>query len=224
MANSSKGKAILFAGLGLGILGFALAVSTPAYASEVWIRSQEKKKGKGRMGNTLKNAAAGFSTEVVASARKWAKTRGVPLAEILATILLESGGNPKAHLLNDKEDSRGLMQVNVRAHGDMLKSRGYSADDLYQIDKGIELGSLVYAQARARIGELVKKCPAPQTHDLGTLTRLYYAGPKYVQSMLQKAKTKEDTAHAFKDSETYVDHWHNAMTAVAEAFGNAAYS
>jgi soluble lytic murein transglycosylase-like protein len=221
---AGKGKAILFASLGLGIVGFAMAMSTPAYASEVWINAQEKKKGKGRMGNTLKNAAAGFSAEVLASAKKWAKARGVALAEILATILLESGGNPKAHLVNAKEDSRGLMQVNIRAHADMVKARGYSADDLYKPDIGIEIGSLVYAQARAKVSELVKKSGVAQTHDLGTLTRLYYAGPKYVVSMLQKAKTKADTAHVFKDSETYVDHWHNAMTAIAEAYGNAAYS
>lgn len=222
---SGKGKAILFASLGLGILGFALTMSTPAYASEAWINAQEKKKkGKGRMGKTLKDAVTNFSPEVLASARKWATNRGVPLAEILATILLESGGNPKSQLVNDKEDSRGLMQVNIRAHGDMLKAKGYTADDLYRPDVGIEIGSLIYAQARAKVGELVKKCPAPQTHDLGTLTRLYYAGPKYVVSMLQKAKTKEDTAHAFKNSETYVDHWHNAMVAVAEALGNSAYS
>ena len=214
----------MFASLGLGVLGFAMAMSTPAYASEAWINAQEKKKGKGRMGNTLKKAAASFPSEVLASAKKWANSRGVPLAEILATILLESGGNPSAHLLNDKEDSRGLMQVNVRAHGDMLKARGYSPEDLYKVDVGIEIGSLIYAQARARIGELVKACPAPQTHDLATLTRLYYAGPKYVIAMLQKAKTLADTAHPFKNSETYVDHWHNAMVAVAEAYGNAAYT
>lgn len=221
---SGKGKAILFASLGLGVLGFAMAVSSPAYASEAWINAQEKKKGKGRMGNTLKKAVGDFPPEVLASAKKWAATRGVPYAEILATILLESGGNPKAQLVNDKEDSRGLMQVNIRAHGDMLKARGYSPEDLYKPDIGIEIGSLIYAQARAKVAELVKKCPAPQTHDLGTLTRLYYAGPKYVVSMLQKAKTKEDTAHAFKNSETYVDHWHNAMVAVAEALGNSAYA
>jgi soluble lytic murein transglycosylase-like protein len=223
MANG-KGKAILFASLGLGVLGFAMAMSSSAYASEAWINAQEKKKGKRRMGNTLKKAAAGFSGEVMASAKKWAANRGVPLAEILATILLESGGNPKAQLVNDKEDSRGLMQVNIRAHGDMLKARGYTPEDLYKVDVGIEIGSLIYAQARAKVGELVKKSGVAQTHDLGTLTRLYYAGPKYVVAMLQKAKTKEDTAHAFKNSETYVDHWHNAMVAVAEAYGNAAYS
>ena len=219
MATQGKGKAIVFAALSLGVIGFAMAVSTPAYATEVWLNKEEKKKGKGKMGNTLKDAAAGFDPSIVAAAVKWAGIRKIPVREVLATILLESRGNPKAHLLTSAEDSRGLMQVNIRAFGDTLKAKGYSGDDLYKPDVGIEIGTLIYSQARAKVAELVKKCKAPsQTHDLSTLTRLYYAGPKYVVAMLQKAKTKEETAHVFKNSETYVDHWHDAMQAVAQAY------
>ena len=158
---------------------------------------------------------------MIAAAIKWAKARNVPANEILATILLESRGDPWAHAKSAKEDSYGAMQVNVNAHRDMLKVRGYRPEDLYKPDIGIEIGSLIYAQARARVADLISKCKAPQTHDLSTLTRLYYAGPKYVIAMLQKAKTQDDTAHPFKNSFVYVDHWHNAMQAVKEAFGNA---
>jgi hypothetical protein len=169
-------------------------------------------------GGPLVVAASQFSPDVLASATKWAKARGVPLAEILATILLESRGKPTAQLLTDKEDSRGLMQVNIRAHGPLLKSLGYTPDDLYKADVGVEVGSLLYAQARATVAKLVSASGVPQTHDLGTLTRLYYAGPKYVVAMLQKAKSQADTAHPFKNSETYVAHWHDAVDAVTQVY------
>lgn len=217
---ASKGKAVLFASLGLAVFGFAMAVSKPAYATEQWLKKVKKSK----VGKTLKDAVKNFSAEVLASARKWASARGVPLAEILATILLESRGNPSAHALSEKEDSRGLMQVNIRAHDALLKTRKYTPDDLYKVDVGIEIGSLIYAQARSKVANLVKLCKAPQTHDLATLTRLYYAGPKYVIAMLQKAKTQADTAHPFKNSEIYVQHWQEAMDAVKQALGSNAYA
>jgi soluble lytic murein transglycosylase-like protein len=215
MANQGAGKAILFGALSLGVFAFAMTLSGSAQATEKWL----KKVGKGKIPKTLKNAAANFSGEIVASARKWATARKVPLLEILATILLESRGNPKAHALTAKEDSRGSMQVNIRAHGDLLKARGYTPDDLYRVDVGIEIGSLIYAQARARVAALAKACKAPQTHDLSTLTRLYYAGPKYVIKMLQKAKNQADTVRPFKNSDVYVSHWHDALDAVASVYG-----
>lgn len=213
---AGKGTVFVFTAAGLGL--FALAL-TAVDDRKNMVTPKQKGMKKMTKGNDLVSAASRFSPEVLASAKKWAAKRGVPLNEILATILLESRGNPKAHLLNDKEDSRGLMQVNIRAHGATLKKLGYTPDDLYKVDVGIEVGSLLYAQARAKVADLVKKCKAPsQAHDLGTLTRLYYAGPKYVIAMLQKAKTTADTAHAFKNSETYVDHWHDATSAVATAY------
>lgn len=206
--------------LGAGIVAI-LSTSAARAESSAWIPSG--KKGK-KMGKTLKDAAAGFSQDVVASATKWAKARGLPLADVLATILLESRGDPKAHALSDKEDSRGAMQVNVRAWHPTIVKLGHVDDDLYQLDTGIEVGTYILKMYRDKVTALVKACPAPQTHDLSTLTRLYYAGPKYVENMLKKAKTKADTAHPFKNAETYIDHWHDAMVAVAETYGNAAYA
>jgi Lysozyme like domain len=48
----------------------------------------------------------------------WTQAGGsVTLAPIMAAIALaESGGNPNAHHVTRREDSRGLWQINVRAH------------------------------------------------------------------------------------------------------------
>jgi len=209
--------------LGGGIVAI-LTTSAARAESSAWI-PEEKGKGKAKnMGKSLKAAAGKFSAEVVASATKWAKIRGIPLAEVLATILLESRGNPKAHALTAKEDSRGAMQVNIRAWHPVIVELGYTDDDLYRLDVGIEVGTYILKSYRDKVLALVKKSPVAQVHDLATLTRLYYAGPKYVDNMLRKAKTKEETAHPFKNAEVYIDHWRDAMLAVAEVYGAAAYA
>ena len=87
MGSQTKGKAILFVALGLGVVGFAMA--TPAFATEAWLNKEEKKKGKGKVGKTLKDAAKNFSKALVASATKWAKARNIPVLDVLTTILLE---------------------------------------------------------------------------------------------------------------------------------------
>lgn len=208
MASQGKGKVILFSALALGVLGLAMA--TPAFATEAWLTKEEKRKGKGKMGRTLKDAAKGFSRDVIASAKKWAAKRGVPALDVLTTILLESRGNPQAHALSDKEDSRGAMQVNIRAHGDLIKRLGYVPDDLYKLDVGIEVGTAIYAAHRAKVMELIKQSGRQQQYTPDVLTRLYYAGPKYATAWILKG------TH-FKNMETYVDHWKEARQAVAEA-------
>lgn len=208
MASQGKGKVILFSALALGVLGLAMA--TPAFATEAWLSKEEKKKGKGKMGKTLKDVAKGFSREVVASAKKWAAKRNISALDVLTTILLESRGDPKSHLLNEKEDSRGAMQVNIRAHGDTLKQLGYTPDDLYKLDVGIEVGTLLLAAKRKKVLELIAQSKRQQEYSPDVLTRLYYAGPKYATAWIL-SKTH------FKNMETYVDHWKEARQAVAEA-------
>jgi soluble lytic murein transglycosylase-like protein len=215
MASQTKGKVILFSTLALGIVGLAMA--TPAFATETWLIKEEKKKGKDKVGKTLKDAAKRFSKEVVASAKKWAAKRGIPALDVLTTILLESRGNPKAHALSEKEDSRGLMQVNIRAHGDLLKKMGYTPDDLYRLDVGVEVGTALLASKRAKVLELIKQSGRTQEYTPDVLTRLYYAGPKYATAWILK-KTH------FKNMETYVDHWKEARQAVAEAMAEGAYA
>lgn len=217
MATQAKGKAVVFAALSLGVIGFAMAVSTPAYATETWLNKEEKKKGKGKVARTLKDAAKRFSKELVASAKKWASKRGLSSLDVLTTILLESRGDPKAHALTAKEDSRGAMQVNIRAHGDLLKKLGKTPDDLYTLDVGIEVGTYLLAQKRAKVLELIKQAGRTQEYTPDVLTRLYYAGPKYATAWILK-KTH------FKNMETYVDHWKEARQAVAEAMSEGAYA
>ena len=53
--------------------------------------------------NILKNAAVKF---------------GIPFEILYAVVMTESGGNPNSHALTSKEDSRGLFQVNIKAHPD----------------------------------------------------------------------------------------------------------
>jgi Lysozyme like domain len=45
--------------------------------------------------------------------------RGADLQTSVAVALAESGGNPAAHNLSSREDSRGLWQINVRAHPEL---------------------------------------------------------------------------------------------------------
>ena len=215
MGSQTKGKAVLFVALGLGVLGFAMA--TPAFATEAWLSKEEKRKGKGKMGKTLKDAAKGFSAALVASAKKWAKARNIPVLDVLTTILLESRGNPQAHALSDKEDSRGAMQVNIRAHGDLLKQLGYTPDDLYKLDVGIEVGTALLASKRKKVMELIAQSKRQQEYTPDVLTRLYYAGPKYATAWILN-KTH------FRNMETYVDHWKEARQAVAEATAEGAYA
>lgn len=169
------------------------------------------------MQRTIKEAALKLSPEVRASAYKWAKARNLPVIDVLTTILLESRGDPTAHALSDKEDSRGAMQVNIRAHGDTIAKLGYKPDDLYKLDVGIEVGTAVYAAKRKAVLDLLAKTTRQQEYDPATLIRLYYAGPKYAIAWITKGQH-------FKNMETYVDHWKEAKQAIAEATAEGAYA
>lgn len=211
--------------IAVGIGGVAIAIARESLATVNWGPPVGSgKKGAQKMARSIKEAAKRLSKEVVASASKWAKVRNIPLSDVLATIVLESRGNPKAHALTEKEDSRGLMQVNIRAHQATLSKLGYKPDDLWKLDVGVEVGTYILAAFRQRVLDAIKANPVKQFHDVSTLTRLRYAGPKYVDSMLAKAKKTEDTAHPFKNAEVYIDHWKEAKQGVAEALAANAYA
>lgn len=192
----------------LGLAGAAAVVAVVA-----WPRSAAA--GGSAFRAKLEIAAKKLSADVLSSARKWSARRGVPLREVVASILLESRGDPNARNKTAREDSRGVLQVNVNAHGDLLKRLGYKPDDLYRLDVGMEVGTQLYADSRKRVDALVRASGVPQWHPVATLTRLRYAGPARVDDMLAKAKSKADTKHPFKDAETYVAHWNDAMAAAA---------
>jgi hypothetical protein len=202
--------------VGVGILGVVVAIGRESIATVSW-EIESKKKGKKTVGRTLKDAAKRLSKEVRASVAKWAKARSLSVLDVLTTILLESRGDPQAHALTAKEDSRGAMQVNVRAHGDSIARLGYKPDDLYKLDVGIEVGTYIYAAKRKAVLALLAKTTRKQEYDPATLIRLYYAGPKYAIAWITKGQH-------FKNLETYVDHWKEAKQAVAEATASGAYA
>lgn len=209
--------------IGLGVAGVVLAIARESMATVNWDTEEtaKGKKGKKMGGKTfaeqVRIAARNLKADVRASAYKWAKARGIPVIDVLTTIVLESRGDPTAHALSDKEDSRGAMQVNIRAHGDTIKKLGYTPDDLYKLDVGIEVGTYVYAAKRKAVLDLLAKTKRTQEYDPATLIRLYYAGPKYAIAWITKGQH-------FKNMETYVDHWKEAKQAVAEATAEGAYA
>lgn len=63
--------------------------------------------------NTLKTAAVKY---------------GIPIEILYPIVMTESGGNPSAHTVTSKEDSRGLFQVNIKAHPDANSGQLFNAD------------------------------------------------------------------------------------------------
>jgi soluble lytic murein transglycosylase-like protein len=152
-----------------------------------------------------------LTPQILASAKKWAAARGVPLREILATIYVESRGKPRAWANLSTEDSRGLMQVNVNAWGSKLKSYGMTVDDLWDIDKNIMVGSDIYANYRKTVQNLIAQSGVPQAAPIDVLTRLYYKGPKYVREKILAGK---DASLPYKNAAAAVENWKVAMAMV----------
>lgn len=150
----------------------------------------------------------GFTPQVIASAKRWAAERGVPVQEILATIYVESRGNPRAWANLSTEDSRGLMQVNVNAWGSKLASYGLTVDDLWDVDKNIMLGSLIYKQYRDNVLTWIAQSGKPQSASIDVLTRLAYKGPAYVKNAILAGK---DASHPYANAEAAVANWKVAM-------------
>jgi hypothetical protein len=151
----------------------------------------------------------GFTPQVVASAKRWAAERGIPVQEILATIYVESRGNPKAWANLSTEDSRGLMQVNVRTWASKLASYGMTVDDLWDVDKNIMIGTLIYKQYRDNVLTWIAQSGRPQPVPIDVLARLAYKGPAYVKKVILEGG---NAAHPYKDAEKAIANWKVAMT------------
>lgn len=166
-----------------------------------------------------------LSAEIVNSARKWARVRGVPTQEILATILVESSGKQRAWNCQPgprpdgctKENSRGLMQVNINAWRPLLAANGMTVEDLYDVDKNIMVGSYIYAKYRAEVQNLIAQSGVRQTMSLGTITRLYYKGPKYVKEAILAGRVLGTTpaTRPYKQTAEAVANWDRAMSKVS---------
>jgi soluble lytic murein transglycosylase-like protein len=200
---------LLLAAAGVGFGAILLAARKASSGKLISYTTPATPAGGGYVATTI--IPKGFTAEIIASAIKWAKVRGVPAQEILATIYVESRGNPRAWANLSTEDSRGLMQVNVNAWASKLQARGYSLDDLWDIDKNIEIGSEIYANYRQTVQNLIAQSGVPQSAPIDVLTRLYYKGPAYVK---KKILAGEDASHPYNNAEAAVQNWKVAMDLV----------
>lgn len=173
----------------------------------------------------LPRAKAAEVPLIVAAAKKWADKYGVPVAEVLATIQVESNGNPKAWANTAKEDSRGLMQVNINAWASTLKSLGYAPDDLWKIDVAIQVGTKIYANYRKKVVGAIAASGKTQPEPVHVITRQYYRGPAAVINAI-KAGKDASTVFAASDARAgrgnSVNNWKMAMNqavGVASAIG-----
>lgn len=136
--------------------------------------------------------ASMLSPEIVASAQKWAAARGLPVPWVLATIIAESGGNPRTvgdyHVLPEGA-SVGLMQVNTSSEAPWLRRAHVTRQMLFDIDTNIQWGTAVllrkYKQvldtlARSR-NRKVAEAIAKRPELLGELVRLLYTGVDVVR-------------------------------------------
>ena len=100
-------RAAALAAAGVVATGGALAAASPASAATV------------------------SDTAIAAAAKRsgLAGCRGIPAGTWVAIALAESGGNPYAHA-RVGEDSRGLWQINLRAHGGWVGKRNLFDPDV----------------------------------------------------------------------------------------------
>lgn len=120
----------------------------------------------------------------MASIRKWAAARKLPVQWVLATIKVETNGNPRAEAHSDREDSYGLMQVNLKVHGDRF---GVTGAELSQNpDKAVEIGTLLMREFLDDLRRTLRVYPSPIPLD--QLLRIAYTGPARVKSALQAGR------------------------------------
>ena len=125
-----------------------------------------------------------LTRDMVASALKWGRVYDIPASWITATMIVESGGNPRT--VGDQGRSIGLMQVNAGANTATLQALGVDASQLYDIDTNIRVGT---ALMRKFLNSLLaalggRTPPLP----LDVLLRLYYRGPALVTSAIKAGK------------------------------------
>ena len=123
-------------------------------------------------------------SQIVQSAYKWSQKRGLPFPWVLATIIVESGGNPRS-TGDANGESKGLMQVNTVANAAVLRQYGYGPSDMYDIDHGIEIGTLLMKQFYDKVkqhGAARVRTPIDET------LRLSYKGPEPVYNALDRGQ------------------------------------
>lgn len=134
-------------------------------------QAQAKAQAKGRY--SLPSVTK-LTTEIKASAKKWAAARNLPLDWVLATILIESGGN--AGITGDGGKSYGLMQINTAVHTARLAKHGYTPQDMFVVDRNIELGTEIMAEFRQGLKKLLAAKSWPGSYEERDLIRIAYKG------------------------------------------------
>ena len=152
-------------------------------------------------------------SQIVQSAYKWSQKRGLPFPWVLATIIVESGGNPRS-TGDANGESKGLMQVNTVANAAVLRRYGYGPSDMYDIDHGIEIGTLLMKQFYDKVkqhGAARVRTPIDET------LRLSYKGPQPVYNALDRGQEPSSLSFAHPA----IENWRAATQRVASAGGGS---
>lgn len=159
-------------------------------------------------GPDLRRIAAGLRWPVsyVTSAAKWARRRGLPLEWVLATIIVESNGNPNSRGDADGR-SVGLMQVNVRAHP-------VTIEQMFHPDTNIAWGTQILRNYRDKV---VAAYGGRQPANLDAISRLAYKGPSTVLAAISR---KQDPL-TIDWAPPAVKRWREALGRVSALTGRA---
>lgn len=161
-------------------------------------------------------AGLGLPAAYVRYAAQAARKYGVPLQWVLATILVESSGNPRAAGDADGR-SVGLMQVNATANARELAAAGLTRESLFDPQTGVDWGTKLLAQFAARVRSALGGRPPPAPLD--EITRLAYKGPTPVVNALKRGENPLNLSWA----PPAIQNWRAAMARVtaAQARGRA---
>jgi soluble lytic murein transglycosylase-like protein len=156
-------------------------------------------------------AATKIPVAGVQSAWKWSRVRGLPFAWVLATIIVESGGNPRSQG-DAGGKSKGLMQVNTEVHAkdkDWIAA-GVHPDDMFNIDKGVEWGTKVMKEILGELDDVLKSHHVKTSRDVSL--RLSYKGPSTVKKTIIAGREPSDIPWAHEA----IVRWHRALTTVSK--------
>lgn len=137
--------------------------------------------------------------------RKWAKARGLPVAWVVATIKVESGGNPAAMNYRPPiETSYGLMQINTIPYGERFGVTG--PELIANPGKSIEIGTLLMRERLDKIKSILKGRTPPIPLD--QILRISYPGPEYLYAALRAGR---DPRTAYVGAMNTVANWQEAL-------------
>lgn len=158
-------------------------------------------------------AAAGLPLQYVQIAAKEARKNGLPLDWVVATIMVESKGNPYSRG-DAGGKSVGLMQVNVVANAKVLAQAGVAPEQMIDPATNIRIGTQLLAGFKQRVLSALSGRVPPLPLD--ELTRLEYKGPRSIEGALRSGR---DPLTAYPDAVQAVAHWRQALATVRTATG-----